>query len=249
MRRYTATIFDVTDDLAEAPFELPTSSLVPCEQAVTFSFVVPGHRYAARVRGYDRTNLRKQSSGSPLAVDANGVVVAPRWTTECGIQASLSGNAGAGGVSGALEGDASSMAGQGGSDDQPAPGFSVKGITSASRFTVYADYCLPLVDHGPTTATRISIGLEAALGKLSCGDGTGEVSEFSAELIGVSAPPVRTPCGETATFDEVEPHQTYRLNVLAYEKGAAAPHWQTACRVTALPGAVTPASCDPLRTR
>lgn len=237
MRSYVATLFDVTEDLPSGVFELPSSSLISCQQDIAFSFVVPRHRYAARVQGYDRSDLQKLSPGSPHAVDRDGRVVAPRWTTECGgyIDSSGAGSGGAGGEAG----DA---------NDTPAPGFSVKGITSASRFTVYASYCLPLVDHGPETETRISVGLEAARRELKCGDDPGEVFEFSAELQGSSLPPARGTCDGRVSFP-AQAGQDYRLVVLAFEQGASEPSWQTACRATALMGTETPASCDPLSPR
>lgn len=238
MRSYVATLFDVTKDLPTGVFELPSSSLISCRQDVAFSYVVPQHRYTARIQGYDRSELQKLSPGSPHAVDRDGRVVAPRWTTECGGYVEPTDAEGAGGAGGQSS-DA---------DELPAPGFSVKGVTSAPRFTVNASYCLPLVDHGPESETRVSVGLEAALRQLRCGEEPGEVFEFSAELEGSSLPPARAACDGRVSFPALA-GQHYRVVVLAFEQGAAAPSWQTTCRATALKGAETPANCDALSPR
>src|SRR5688572_25478601 len=114
MRRYSATIFDVSVDPPFEYFELPSSDLVPCLQEVSFSFVVLDHEYVARIQGYDEDDLSKQSAGSPNAVDDDGHVVAPRWTTECGQLVTGLGGAGAGGSPGANQDD--DIEGEGGVD-------------------------------------------------------------------------------------------------------------------------------------
>jgi hypothetical protein len=247
MRRYSATIYDVSVDPPLEFFALPSSDLIPCLQHVTFSFVVPDHEYVARVQGYDRDDLDKQSPGSPHAVDDNGQVVAPRWTTECGQLVTGLGAAGAGGSQDDADNDTE---GEGGADGATAaPGFQVAGVTSNTRFTVYANYCLPLVDHGPVTDTAVSVGIDHALRDLECGHDGGEVAEFTAELEGSTIAPLRTDCGDVVSFTGLEPGTDYRINVLGFEAGTDEPRWQTGCRATALAGTVTPSSCDPLRER
>jgi hypothetical protein len=251
MRRYSVTLIDVTPDLPEQAFELPSSSLIPCQQAVIFSFVTPGHQYAAKVRGYDRADVAPQRLGSPLAVTPEGDVVSPRWTTECGKPAttgtSSEGTAGAGGES------ATGGLGSGGADNgtagAPAPGLNVRGVTSASRFTVYAEYCLPLTANGPASDTAVSVELNAALYGLDCGPASGQVFEFTAELMDSSLPPKQAACGQTLKFEQLEPGRDYRFNVLGFENGSDTPNWETTCRVTTLSGTTTPASCDPLVQR
>lgn len=240
MRQYIATLYDVTDELPTGVFQLPSSSLVPCEQDVAFSFVIADHRYAARIQGYDRTDLEKPSPGSPNAVDRDGRVVPPRWTTECGRQ--VFDDDGAGGSPG--EGGAGGAEG-----DTPAPGFSVAGVTSTNNFTVYASYCLPLVDHGPETPTGITVGLAQAQRDLDCGTDTGEIARFSAELVGASSAPVTKACDELAEFTGLDSGSDYAITVLAFEADARSPRWFTTCRGIARQGALTPASCDPLRER
>ncbi|MBN2194137.1 MAG: hypothetical protein JW751_15075 [Polyangiaceae bacterium] len=63
---------------------LPSSGPVPCELPVSFGFVVPGHRYLARVDGYDRHDLIPFAEGHPDLVDPDtGEYVAPRWVWLC----------------------------------------------------------------------------------------------------------------------------------------------------------------------
>ena len=241
MRRYSATVYDVSVDPPLEYFPLPSSNLIPCLQAVAFSFVVPDHEYVARIQGYDRDDLSKQSAGSPHAVGDDGQVVAPRWTTECGqLVTDLGGAAGAGG----------SPEGEGGADGSTAaPGFHVAGVTSNVRFTVWANYCLPLVDHGPVTDTAVSVNIDQARRDLECGDDGGEIAEFTAELEGSTLAPLRADCADAVSFTGLEPGTDYRINVLGFEQGSDEPRWQTGCRATALAGTVTPATCDPLRVR
>ncbi len=84
MARYVATLID-TSDSADEPFALPSSPPIPCNAAVGFSLVVPGHTYAAEVEGYDRDDLEPVAPGVRELVDPNTrELVKPRWTTRCG---------------------------------------------------------------------------------------------------------------------------------------------------------------------
>jgi hypothetical protein len=120
--RYSATVLDVTDD--PDGFELQSSGLVSCLRGVAFSFVVPEHRYIAEIRGYDRSDLKPESAGSPNAVDPEGRVVRARYSTRCGYRSDPSGEGGAG-----SEGI-----------------FELNGVRSVENFTVYTNYCEPLAD-------------------------------------------------------------------------------------------------------
>ncbi len=91
MRRYVATVFDVTTDedagTAE-DFALPSSGPTNCSQPVGFAFVVGGHRYAAEVDGYDRVDIEPLAPGSRVMIDPEtALTVSPRWTTSCGREA------------------------------------------------------------------------------------------------------------------------------------------------------------------
>jgi hypothetical protein len=89
MRRYVATLVDVSDDLVDAGskvknFALPSSEPVDCTHAVGFGRVVTGHQYVADIDGYEQTGLEPAAPGSPVMLDADGRLVAPRWHTRCG---------------------------------------------------------------------------------------------------------------------------------------------------------------------
>jgi len=247
MRRYIATLYDVSVAPPLQGFALPSSGLVPCLNDIGFSFVALDHEYVAVVQGYDRDDLRQQVTGSPNAVDGDGHVVAPRWSGQCG-QIVTPSAGGAGGASGSDD-DTDDPEGEGGDDGSTAaPGFDVAGVTATADWTVYASYCLPLVDHG-VSDTAVSVQLSDALRDLDCGSDEGEVSEFTAELEGASTPPLRAECADTVEFGGLEPGADYQFNVLAFEAGSDAPGWQTTCRASALGGTVTPATCDPLVER
>jgi hypothetical protein len=91
MRSYVATATDVTDP--EHPLTLGSSVPTPCSQAALFRFVVVGHVYTAAIDGYEQsadalTPLAEASSGSRHVVLRGGdpsALVAPRWTTTCGV--------------------------------------------------------------------------------------------------------------------------------------------------------------------
>ncbi len=118
---YQATLIDVTEGLpsGSGTFTLPSSNIVPCEQAVVFMFVVPGHRYIAQVDAFERRDLKARSPGLRQVVassepsDGTGQSIPPTWTTTCyGSAESLDavsggGAGGAGGGAGGAGGDAS----------------------------------------------------------------------------------------------------------------------------------------------
>lgn len=94
MRSYVVTLLAFDDANDTTPFTLPSSRPLPC--SVTFAMrdlVVAGQRYSARIDGYeqDAASLLPfggDASGSRQMLDANGDVIAPRWTTTCGVGAS-----------------------------------------------------------------------------------------------------------------------------------------------------------------
>lgn len=85
LRTYVATLTDVS---VSPPFRLPSSAPTPCELAVSFAYVVPGHSYVASIEGYDTEAVTPRggnTSGSPVMVDpSTGERVAPVWSAQCG---------------------------------------------------------------------------------------------------------------------------------------------------------------------
>lgn len=86
LRKYVATLIDVTDGSLAAYSSGPTS----CTELVSFAgnVVILGDSYIAAIDGYDRDDIQPDSrdltnrtmvtTGDPLEI------VAPRWTTTCG---------------------------------------------------------------------------------------------------------------------------------------------------------------------
>ncbi|MEB2314362.1 MAG: hypothetical protein OZ921_19555 [Sorangiineae bacterium] len=237
MRRYVATIVDVTpglDEAGAAEFALPSTGPVSCFQqaAQGGAFVVPGHWYVADVQGYDRTELVPLGPGSPVMLDPETrEVVPPRWATSCGRGAPT--DAGASGASGEPGQDA---------------------VYAVAYRSVFARHCAPLTASGPATPTAVRVALEAgALGRpdayLECGDAPGAVATFSAHDTRGSAPDQQTTCGASLLFDGLTPNERYRFRVEAFEDGAGAARWATSCSAQALAGATVTATCDPLTDR
>lgn len=109
LRRYVATLVDVTPTVSGAPldFRLPSSALqveaagsvhyepIPCRLAVDFGWVVDGHRYRTELLGFDRTDLELLEPGLPIVIDAaTRAIVPPRWKAQCGVDREPEGSEG-----------------------------------------------------------------------------------------------------------------------------------------------------------
>lgn len=253
MRAYQATLFDVTEEIPGAissePFPLPTSSVVPCEVAVQFQFVVPGHRYVAHVAAFDIDpgDLRQPSPGFPAVTDENGRIVTPRWTTIChGTSSALA----------AAQGGDGGLGGAAGSSGASTP----RGALAVTNAQVPVRGCEPLTDAGDSP-TGVLVQLTRALIDLECGDEPGQVASFVVEAPGLM--PVSAPCSGKAVLTPLPPDRDIELTVTAFGAaeepmegagGAAGapnegtvPTWTTRCQARTAPGALVPASCDPLQ--
>jgi hypothetical protein len=224
MRRYVATVFDVTPATTEdgsggaAPegeaenFALPSSGPTPCTQPIATAFVLEGRRYAAEIEGYDRDDLQPLAPGARIMVDPDsGETVAPRWTTSCGRE----------------------------------PGQSAMAIYQTTR---RVGFCDPLVDSAPNDAPpQVLVNLEDALADLACGAEPGSVARFEVRdpLTGTSA---EAACDETALLAELEAGAPLELELLAYEEGQTSPTWGTLCSAQPLAGVTVEALCQPLVT-
>lgn len=259
---YQATLYDVTEDL-DSPFELPSSELLTCDRDAYFERIVAEHRYIARIRAYDRTDLAPLSLGSPVALDPAGLPVTPRFTTTClgndGVDYSLggapNGDLGLDGVGGA-----SSVEGW--------------GVQAFENARIYVRGCLPLVDAAPGARTTVRVGIETALGGVRCGDGPQDLARFtidgvlaepSAEDEGLGGaggaggggaggggagggdPALRSFACTENYLDEVEGSAEVRYRLLGWSSGASEPTWEAFCFATPSPGFEVDVECDPLR--
>lgn len=223
MRRYVATLWDVTGTSADTgegggtgsdgaagatfdePFALPSSRPVPCSEEVGFAFVVTGHRYVASIAGYDRDDLLPLEAGVPIVVDAETRErVEPRWTTRCG-------------------------------DERP--------VTSYGSVTRIVRDCAPLVDVDPGGTTGVEVRLDTLLGDSSCGAEGSSIARF--EVRGPDGV-VGGACDEAVRILPPEGSSTLVLPVLAFESGAETPSLGTVCTARVVPSVVTRASCSPL---
>jgi hypothetical protein len=127
-------------------------------------------------------------------------------------------------------------------DGSPAEG----PVTAELYLTRFVRGCEPLTSSGPATPTGISVSIDAALGKLSCGTDADQVASFSVTMTSSADPALSADCGKSVEFTGLDPYKSYSFDVLAFESGSTTPRWSTSCYRTALSGAVVPAACDPL---
>ncbi len=114
LKRYVATLVDVTSTDAGRLAAIPSSPPSPCYEPVIFQQTqvngVPtlsdGREYVAKIDGYDSVDLRPQSPGSPVMVNSAGAVVQPKWNAKCGEPQPIAGFA----VDGGDGGDAAAKA-------------------------------------------------------------------------------------------------------------------------------------------
>jgi hypothetical protein len=110
MRSYVATVYDTGPDAPDgeggsdgaSEFALPSSTVAhgdvdgdgkpdatptPCTQSVGFSRIIQGHRYWAKIEGYDRDDLVALAPGTSILYDpATSERVEPRWISTCSKQ-------------------------------------------------------------------------------------------------------------------------------------------------------------------
>ncbi|MCB9577236.1 MAG: hypothetical protein H6717_09455 [Polyangiaceae bacterium] len=72
------------------------------------------------------------------------------------------------------------------------------------------------------------------------------VEHFDAHLLGAALTTQSAGCGDSATFSDLTPDQSYDFEVFAFESGASSPRWGTTCFRKAQAGATLDAGCDPL---
>ena len=118
-------------------------------------------------------------------------------------------------------------------------------VTAAYYLTRYVHGCGKLVA-GSDTPTAIRVGIGTALGDLTCGTDAGMVEHFDAHRLGAAPATQSAGCGDSATFSDLTPDQSYDFEVFAFESGASSPRWGTTCFRKAQAGATLDAGCDPL---
>ncbi len=213
MRTYVATLTDVS---VSPPFRLPSSPPTPCELAVSFAYVVPGHSYVASIEAYDSETIAPRGgalSGSPVMIDPqSGESVAPVWSTHCGD----------------LEDETSGV------------------VTIARSFrNVGVRGCLPLQRLAPAEEAQISIDTTALLGELRCGTEAGEIERLRITSTDATIEAQDVDCGESLVLPSPSARMQ-RFDIAAFEAGADEPRWFARCHAESQAGATLPASCTRL---
>ncbi len=264
---YVATLADVTDP--KAPVRLASSMPVACGMPVSFAFVIPGHKYAASIQGYDREDITPYggaSSGSQLMVDrtSNADVVA-RWATTCGpwpqsndtapvVQADAGSS------------DASAIDDSGlGSDGADASAISATGASTDGgvlphdptiAFTttnVHVQNCLPLEELRPSSPVPpVTFRIPEIPNAPACGTGAGSASRF--KVILTSPGPeasldLACPADAPSPFRKVPLNTELQFRVEAFSGDATMPAWATDCWAVAKSGISVPAMCTGFRRK
>ncbi|WP_437563835.1 hypothetical protein [Sorangium sp. So ce542] len=218
IRSYVATL---TDESAEGgPFTLPSSPPVPCSSRVSFTYVVEGHEYTARIDGYaqyaeELTPVGDETSGSPhMLVD--GAQVAPRWTWACPGP------------------DAADGAGK---------------LVAKTGVNVVVQGCAAISRPDDTQRAAIVLDPASALGALRCGAGDREIASFDVlpqggallPVLGVGCPPA-----EPIVYDLGAAPAGAHVFRLEAKNAAGDLLFGSSCFAAASAGVTATATCDPL---
>ncbi len=225
-KTWVATLIDVTH--TGEPFTLASSIPASCSMPISFSYVIPGHRYVAEIDAYDRDDLVPYggtSSGSRHMVDpSTGAEIAPRWTAQCP------------------------------STQPPAdtadPDAGVDILDGPAIATLYRNVfvlgCSTLQDSLPPQDGAIAVDLSDIRTSQSCGSDPGQVDHLVVSPSDSPLPEQTASCDSTVSFQPVIDGRSYSFLVSAFESGNASPAWGTTCHAVARSGLVVTAACDTL---
>jgi hypothetical protein len=252
MRRYVATLFDVTGDYEGTVPALPSSPPTDCNLSVGFGFVEPGRKYRAEIDGYDREDLTPVTPGNRLMRRAGGdanELVAPRWRASC---------------SNPVAELADAAAADGGNGLEFLNGPAEATLNSA----VHVVGCTAFVELEPGVAdTAIRIDATSLLAGLQCGAAAGQVLEYQATPRDGAGGAQRVACGNDIVFAALAADTPYFFDVIAFttppetdaaasdagdagDGGPATPAsaaWTTSCFQRSAAGVERLAVCDPLQ--
>ena len=224
MQSYVATLVDVTISPGlDTPFTLASSPPTPCSEPIDFRFVLEGHEYIAFVDGYTAASTTLTPFGGADSGSEH-------------MQDILSGAF--------IEPRWTTQCG--GNPSNPA-------IVTVDMDVVVQN-CDPMNDLGPATPTGVAVDPTATLGSLSCGPGAA-VGSFDVTPLDMTLPAEHAiactePTSTLATYTTgITAGVEYRFVVEAHDGTdpgvivGSAP-----CFVTAKPGVISIATCDPLGT-
>ncbi|WP_438030363.1 hypothetical protein [Sorangium sp. So ce233] len=218
IRSYVATLTD--ESAPGGPFTLASSPPIPCSSRVSFTYVVEGHEYTARIDGYEQyaeelTPVGDETSGSRHML-LDGAPVAPRWTWGC---------------------------------PGPDAGDDADKLVAATGVNVVVQGCAPLTGPIDPASAAIVIDPARALGALRCEGDDGAIASFDivpqdgalAPVLGVGCPPA-----EPVVYDlGVDPGRAYFFRLEAKD-AAGDLLFGASCFAAASEGVTVTATCDAL---
>ncbi|WP_438020781.1 hypothetical protein WMF18_17645 [Sorangium sp. So ce315] len=218
IRSYVATLTD--ESATGGPVTLASSPPIPCSSRVSFTFVVAGHEYTARIDGYEQyaeelTPVGDETSGSRHML-LDGAPVAPRWTWAC---------------------------------PGPDAADAADKLVAATGVNVVVQGCAPLSRPDESASAAIMIDPASALGALRCDGDGGAIASFDvvpqggalAPVLGVGCPPA-----EPVVYDlGVDPGRAYSFRLEAKD-AAGDLVFGSSCFAATSKGITVTATCDPL---
>ncbi|WP_437593957.1 hypothetical protein [Sorangium sp. So ce1000] len=220
IQSYVATL---TDESAEGgPSTLASSPPIPCSWRVSFTSVVEGHEYTARIDGYEEpaeqlTPKGGETSGSP-EMTFEGAPAKPRWTWAC------------------LDPDATDGAGS-------------LVAKEDVNIVVGAGACAAPTGAAEPDHAAIALDLASALGALRCQADGGEIASFDIIPQGSALEPklgIACPPAEPVAYDLGDtPDRAYTFRLEA-KNTAGDLLFGSSCVAAAREGDTVTASCDPL---
>ncbi|WP_437627446.1 hypothetical protein [Sorangium sp. So ce1151] len=218
IRSYVATLTD--ESAVGGPFTLASSPPVPCSSRVSFTYVVEGHEYTARIDGYEQyaeelTPIGDETSGSRHML-LDGDPVAPRWTWAC---------------------------------PGPEAAEDADKLVAKTGVNVVVQGCAPLAGPADPASSAIVLDPASALGALRCEADDGAIASFDvvpqdsalAPVLGVACPPE-----EPVVYDlGAAPAPAYFFRLEAKD-AAGELLFGSSCFATASAGITVTATCDPL---
>lgn len=228
VRRYVATLFDVTGDGAggssqdEAAdgqgcggFQLPSSEPTRCSTSVGFGYVVAGRRYCVEVDGYDSDAIEPRGTGIRQMVEGNGdddappaadaASVSPSWTARC--------------------------------EGAQAFGSTVVRAAGCDAFDPQPD---------PSAPSEVVLSTAELLGDFECGSEPGQVEELTltARYSGQPASEQTFLCGEEPRFSGLPGNTSLTIDVVA--RGSGGVLAGASCHALTVPGTTVVAQCTRL---
>lgn len=103
--------------------------------------------------------------------------------------------------------------------------------------------CPDLLAGGVTTPTVVEVGIEAALGRTTCGEGADQIASFVVRRAGVELG--RAACGERVRVEDLTPEEFVEFDVQTFSAGSEEAALGGTCATTVVAGVTLQAHCNP----